>query len=240
MKRDSFVFYKSWLNVISGLPADVQLEIYQATMEYAINGNLTELKPMAKVAFAFIKQDIDRAFEKYDDIQNSRSEAGQMGNLKRWNKDLYDEVVSGGLTLDEAVEVANHRKSSQTVANHRKNRLNVNDNDNDNESVSVAPAHARGDETDAPVSKNTLIPLSTCKDEMLKDQMWQERVCMNTHISKEQLLSLINKFIKHLENQNETKKTLFDCYKHFGSWIASQKMQVQPKSTVVTGNFFKN
>ena len=79
MGKGSFVFYESWLNVISDLPEDVQLEVYQATAEYAIRGNLTELKPMAKVAFAFIKQDIDRDAEKYMSIVERNRKNGQLG-----------------------------------------------------------------------------------------------------------------------------------------------------------------
>ncbi|MBS9774738.1 MAG: hypothetical protein KGV59_06240 [Tenacibaculum sp.] len=86
MKRDSFVFYKSWLNVIKDLPKDVQLEIYHAIMEYAINGNLVELKPMAKVAFAFIKQDIDRDTEKYISIVERNRENGKKGGRPKTQK----------------------------------------------------------------------------------------------------------------------------------------------------------
>ena len=60
MERETFVFYKDWLNVIRDLPSEVQLEVYQAITEYAIYGNLIELKPLAKVAFGFVKQTIDR------------------------------------------------------------------------------------------------------------------------------------------------------------------------------------
>ncbi len=86
MAKDSFVFYKSWNNVISGLPTDVQLEIYHAITEYAINGNLVELKPLAKVAFAFIKQDIDRDTEKYMSKANANRENGKKGGAPKGNQ----------------------------------------------------------------------------------------------------------------------------------------------------------
>ena len=79
MERETFVFYKDWLNVIRDLPSEVQLEVYQAITEYAIYGNLIELKPLAKVAFGFVKQTIDRDTQKYISIKEKRKEAGSKG-----------------------------------------------------------------------------------------------------------------------------------------------------------------
>jgi hypothetical protein len=58
--KDTFVFYRSWQNVIGELPDATQLEIYRAITEYALNDTTIDLSEVAKVAFAFIRQDIDR------------------------------------------------------------------------------------------------------------------------------------------------------------------------------------
>lgn len=86
MKKETFVFYKSWLNVIQDLPSDVQLEVYQAIAEYATNGKLTELKPLAKVAFSFIKQDIDRDTERYISIVERNRNNGIKGGRPKQPK----------------------------------------------------------------------------------------------------------------------------------------------------------
>ena len=65
MERNSFIFYKGWREAIKDLPDDVRLEIYESIIEYATTGNLRGLKPMANIAFNFIKIDIDRDTEKY-------------------------------------------------------------------------------------------------------------------------------------------------------------------------------
>jgi hypothetical protein len=59
MERNSFIFYKGWREAIKDLPDDVRLEIYESIIEYATTGNLRGLKPMANIAFNFIKIDID-------------------------------------------------------------------------------------------------------------------------------------------------------------------------------------
>ena len=59
MERKSFVFYKEWSEAIKDLPDDVRLEIYESIVEYATTGNVRGLKPMANIAFNFIKPTID-------------------------------------------------------------------------------------------------------------------------------------------------------------------------------------
>lgn len=123
MERDTFVFYKDWLNVIRDLPSEVQLEVYQAITEYAIYGNLIELKPLAKVAFGFVKQTIDRDTQKYVSIKEKRKEAGSKGGRPLKNNDL---------------EESKEKQKKQLVfekSKKSKSPLNVNVNDNVNVNV---------------------------------------------------------------------------------------------------------
>lgn len=121
MERDTFVFYKDWLNVIRDLPSEVQLEVYQAIAEYAIHGNLIELKPLAKVAFGFVKQTIDRDTQKYVSIKEKRKEAGAKGGRQLKNNDLEEskEKQKNQLVFEKS-------KKSKSPLN-----VNVNDNVND-------------------------------------------------------------------------------------------------------------
>lgn len=119
MERETFVFYKDWLNVIRDLPSEVQLEVYQAITEYAIYGNLIELKPLAKVAFGFVKQTIDRDTQKYISIKEKRKEAGAKGGRPLKTNDL---------------EESKEKQKNQLVfekSKKSKSLLNVNVNDND-------------------------------------------------------------------------------------------------------------
>ena len=123
MERDTFVFYKDWLNVIRDLPSEVQLEVYQAIAEYAIHGNLIELKPLAKVAFGFVKQTIDRDTQKYISIKEKRKEAGAKGGrpLKNNNLEESKEKQKNQLLFEKS-------KKSKSPLNVN---VNVNDNVND-------------------------------------------------------------------------------------------------------------
>ena len=121
MKKETFLFYADWLNVIRDLPSEVQLEVYQAIAEYAIYDNLIELKPLAKVAFGFVKQTIDRDTQKYISISEKRSEAGKRGGRPLKNNEL---------------EESNEKQKKQLLSEKSKKSncpLNDNDNVNDND-----------------------------------------------------------------------------------------------------------
>ena len=119
MKKETFLFYADWLNVIRDLPSEVQLEVYQAIAEYAIYDNLIELKPLAKVAFGFIKQTIDRDTQKYISISEKRSEAGKRGGRPLKNNELKE---------------SNEKQKKQLLSEKsKKSNCPLNDNDNDND-----------------------------------------------------------------------------------------------------------
>ncbi len=121
MKKETFLFYADWLNVIRDLPSEVQLEVYQAIAEYAIYDNLIELKPLAKVAFGFIKQTIDRDTQKYISISEKRSEAGKRGGRPLKNNELKE---------------SNEKQKKQLLSEKsKKSNCPLNDNDNVNDNV---------------------------------------------------------------------------------------------------------
>ncbi|WP_455004686.1 DUF6291 domain-containing protein [Capnocytophaga gingivalis] len=136
--KDSFVFYRDWLNVMEQLPAEIQLELYQAVAQYALNGKTPTLSPMAKIAFGFIQQSLDRDHSKYEKIVEANKLKGRLGNLKRYYPDIHQRMVDGELSLEEAEQLATAIKTSPNKnktpsATTRSPNDNVNDNDNDND-----------------------------------------------------------------------------------------------------------
>lgn len=79
----SFVFNLEWFEVLKEYPSEVRLEVYEAAMEYAASGTLPELKPIAKMAFSFIKKEMDYNRERYDAVVAKRAEAGKASQRKQ-------------------------------------------------------------------------------------------------------------------------------------------------------------
>lgn len=82
--KKSFVFNCEWQEVLRDFPAEVRLEVYDAIIDYVATGRLAELKPLARMAFLFIKKEVDMNNAKYDETVKKRSEAGKKGMASRF------------------------------------------------------------------------------------------------------------------------------------------------------------
>ena len=158
LKKKSFVFNIEWHEVLMDYPSEVRLEVYDAIIEYAATGTLLELKPMAKMAFSFIKKEIDFENQKTAETSSKRSEAGKTGmnnryqtvtNLTNGNKSnkCYQDVTN--LTNDNNAKNA----ESINISNILDNNLDNNSEDlleENNNSLSPlpSPSQAKKDEWD--------------------------------------------------------------------------------------------
>lgn len=55
----SFVFKSYWNEILLNYPTKLRIKVYKAVLDYAATGKVPKLKPLAKMAFLFIKDDID-------------------------------------------------------------------------------------------------------------------------------------------------------------------------------------
>lgn len=201
-KKKSFIFNVEWQEILLGYPSEVRLEVYDAIIEYVASGTILELKPMAKMAFSFIKKEIDYNTCKYNDIVAKRSEAGKKAINKRYNKDVTN------LTND-----SKSNKCYQDATN-----LTVNDNDNVNESPN-------GDKVDAFLPEISDKPLKECYEELSANSSWIETVVINKRSAGHQDFTLehfqeyLKKFFEKLQNEGEIRKSPKDGMAHFVRWL---------------------
>lgn len=201
-KKKSFIFNVEWQEILLGYPSEVRLEVYDAIIEYVASGTILELKPMAKMAFSFIKKEIDYNACKYNDIVAKRSEAGKKAMNKRYNKDVTN------LTND-----SKSNKCYQDATN-----LTVNDNDNVNESPN-------GDKVDAFLPEISDKPLKECYEELSANSSWIETVVINKRSAGHQDFTLehfqeyLKKFFEKLQNEGEIRKSPKDGMAHFVRWL---------------------
>ena len=229
MDRNSFVFYKEWMEAIGDLSDDIRLEIYESIIVYATSGDLPVLKPMAKIAFNFIKTTIDRDAERYMSIKDKKSESGSLGNLKRWHKDLHAKVLSGEMSAEEANNIAKHRSATKGVANIANIAVNV----SDSVSVNTKKESAKADEKERATDVATLSP------DYLKFLDWMKRkapFCNNpknfTHgITEDEFYTLKEKYsgkeladiIEQIENRKDLRKRYTNLYRTVLNWIKKEK-----------------
>lgn len=160
MERNSFIFYKGWREAIKDLPDDVRLEIYESIIEYATTGNLRGLKPMANIAFNFIKIDIDRDTEKYMSIVERNKSNGSKGGRPK---------------SENPKEPKEPTKPTGLFGNPKEPTKPDNDNEYDNDYVDDNDSHLKKKET-SPKGESKKDELSLFPEEKI-DWVYDEKQC---------------------------------------------------------------
>ena len=131
MKRDSFIFYRDWHEIIRDLPNDIKLEIYEGITNYVFFSQSSQFSPMASLAFSFIQKTIDRDSEKYNRIKELRSNAGKRGGAPIGNNNAKTSKNKQNKQLPLYVNVNDNVNDNVNV------NENVNDNVNEKENENV-------------------------------------------------------------------------------------------------------
>jgi hypothetical protein len=131
--KKSFILYADQLEHFEDLTDEEAGQLIKHVFRYVNDKNPEAPNRIIQVAFNPVKQQLKRDLKTYECTKDERSKAGILGNLKKYNLDLFEKVVAEKLTIDEAQSIAKTRKASQSdkvVANLAVN-VNVNDNVND-------------------------------------------------------------------------------------------------------------
>ena len=126
-KKNSFVMYTDYMEQISMLKREQRGDLFTAIMAYADNAELPDMDDVTRMAFCFIKSQMDRDKNKYLDTIEKRREAGKQGGRPKANGN------------DDKAKKANGFSENQTEA-----KKPDNDNVNDN---AVSYTHLRAHET---------------------------------------------------------------------------------------------
>jgi len=87
--KTSFVFFESFYEAISSMPAKYRLEIYQAICHYALYGEELEMSAKAKALFILMKPNIDASQKKYlSSVENGK----KGGRPKKPNQNLNEDA----------------------------------------------------------------------------------------------------------------------------------------------------
>ena len=124
--NDSFILYTSYYAIIEGLTDEQLGQLTRALFIYARDGKAIKLEPVVRMAFSFIKDNIDRNADKYQ----KKCERNRENIRKRWEKKHSED------TNERSDTNVYERIPSNTTVYEEKSRIpydNDNDNDNDNE-----------------------------------------------------------------------------------------------------------
>jgi len=110
MQRDSFIFYRSFFEAAEPLPSKEKLALFEAITNYALNGSLPDLPPIAKAMFTLIKPQLDANQKKY---QN-----GTKGGRPKTKEEPNDNLdVTKGKANENVNDNANENKNVNKKGN---------------------------------------------------------------------------------------------------------------------------
>lgn len=133
--KKSFLLYTDLIHTVNKMPNDKAGKLFKHILSYVNDLNPDTEDLIIQLTFEPIKQQLKRDLLKYKESIIDKSNAGKLGNLKRWHKDLYDKVINNQLELDNALNIAESRKVSHTdnVQSQPIAEIAVNDNVNVND-----------------------------------------------------------------------------------------------------------
>jgi hypothetical protein len=138
----SFVLYTSFYEAVRDLPLDRKGMLLDIIFQYE-NGQFdekifAEYPPEVKMAFSFIRRNLDKDHEKWQETINQRVEAGKAGAAARWQNKAADgknDKAAGNMAKNSKriKRMANDGKACDPMAKMADNVVvNVNDSDSNN------------------------------------------------------------------------------------------------------------
>lgn len=121
--NDSFILYTSYYALIEGLTDEQLGQLTRAIFLYARDGRTISLEPVVRMAFAFIKDNIERNQDKYQ----AKCEKNRQIALERERKKREAREKAGNTNVHERA------RTCENNTNVHERSPYDNDNDNDNE-----------------------------------------------------------------------------------------------------------
>ena len=102
MKRDSFIFYRSFWEALKRCPNDVRLQLCEAIIEYALDFKKPKLEGLAKIIFTLIEAQIEANNRKYAEGKKG----GRSAKCQRKNETTqYQQFLKDGRWQRRRLEI---------------------------------------------------------------------------------------------------------------------------------------
>ena len=209
-RKETFVFRIAWQEVLKDYPSEVRLEVYDAMIEYVASGTLPQLKPLANMAFSFIKRDIDADDARYAETVAKRAEAGRKGMKERWASADDNTDNKCNKSYQDVTNVAR-------VTNITDNDY-VYDNDFKEENKNKEENHASS------VCYKCEPTLEECYNELVSSEIWaedviREKMRMGISLNAQTLRQLLDIFFGELKCRGTPPRDIRSTKEHFSNWL---------------------
>ena len=136
--RESFIFYRDWREALKKLPDKEKVEIYDAIVDYGLDGIEKALSPIADVVMSLIKPRIIRDRDKYLQYIEKQRVNGAKGGRPSKNPTVSDENPKNPSLSEKPMGLSENPKNPTVSGLKPKNPNNVNDNVNENNKDNIS------------------------------------------------------------------------------------------------------
>jgi hypothetical protein len=179
-KKESFILYQNYYEILKSL-ADEQLGILlRAIFIYNETGEVITLATDVRIAFEFIKSQLDRDNKRYEEVIKKRAEAGKIGMQRRWEKEEKNSKKTKKNIDNEEKnnknnkcyqDITNDNKRYQSITNITDNVYDdVNDNVDDNDKRLKDKRHSRPKSAGQEIEIEELFPEEIKEKKLLPQQ----------------------------------------------------------------------
>jgi hypothetical protein len=225
--KKSFVLYADLIHTIEHLTNEEKGLLFQHLLEYVNDQNPILEDRILLIAWKPIERQLKRDLKSYEKKKKNYSDAGKLGNLKKYYPDLYELVVSEKITIKVALESAEYRKASQgdngasqgvaKLAVNDTVNVTVNDNVNVNEIIDKSI---------------TIINNKKYLKDSKDSEDWIVAVALNNKVSKDVVSVYLDYFEAHLITMEEQKVNTRDFKQHFVHWLNKQDLSQHRKKVI--------
>lgn len=114
--KKSFILYCDLIHTVRKMPSDKAGDLFKHILSYVNDENPTTDDLIVDLTFEQIKQQLKRDLSKWEEEKVHKSNGGVIGNLKRWNPDLYEQLTKNEIDITDALQIAKDRRVSDTDA----------------------------------------------------------------------------------------------------------------------------
>jgi len=213
--KKSFILYADQIEHFEELTNEEAGKLIKHIFRYVNDEKPIAEDRLTQIAFNPIKQQLKRDLVNYLGKKEERSKSGILGNLKKYNTDLYDNVISDKITLIEAQNIAKTRTATLSEKNLAK--LAVNDNVNDNVNV---------------ITNKQIISIDDAEILCLANSDWLSEFERINKVPTNKIPIALTEFKSHcISIGKEEPRTLTEFKQHFGSWVRIKKQYKAKEET---------
>ncbi|MBR4627688.1 MAG: hypothetical protein IKO47_08325 [Ruminococcus sp.] len=181
--KKSFVLYTDYFEHINSLSDAEAGRLFKAIMLYESGKDTPALEGCTAMAFSFIRSQLDRDNEKWEEVRRKRSEAAS----KRWSMQK---------DTNECKSIICNANDAVTVNADLTDNVAVNDNVNDTAYVNV------NEDVDEDVQNGAEAPCSAASDLLL-----ERTKKLDTSDMSSEMQEVVRKFIERSERFRESMKS---------------------------------